>query len=89
MARLSIVVKNEKRKKLAKKYEEKRKELKKKGDQRALDKLPRNSSPVRVRNRCALTGRGRGFVRDFKLSRNKFREKAQYGLIPGIKKASW
>lgn len=89
MARLSIIVKEEKRRKLEEKFREKRKELKKKGDQKALDKLPRNSSPVRLRNRCALTGRGRGYVRDFKLCRNVFREKAQYGKIPGIKKASW
>jgi small subunit ribosomal protein S14 len=101
MARLSAVVKNKKREKLAKKYAPKAAELKRKAldpklseEEREaarlkLQSLPRNGSPVRVRNRCELTGRPRGFFRDFKLSRNKFRELANNGLIPGVTKASW
>lgn len=101
MARLSAVVKNKKREKLAKRYAPKMAELKKRAidpkltdEERdaarvALQKLPRNGSPIRIRNRCELTGRPRGFYRDFKLSRNKFRELANNGLIPGVTKASW
>ena len=89
MAKLSVVVRNDKRKKMVDKYAAKRKALKKAGDYAALDKLPKNASPVRLRNRCALTGRPRGFMRKFGLSRIKFRDMALDGLIPGIKKASW
>lgn len=89
MARLSVVVRNEKRKKLVKKYADKRAELKAKGDYEALDKLPRNASPVRVRNRCLVTGRPRGYIRHFGICRNIFREMATNGKIPGVKKASW
>ena len=101
MARLSAVVKNKKREKLAKKYGPKAAELRKKSldmklseEEREaarlkLQDLPRNGNPNRVRNRCELTGRPRGFYRDFKLSRNKFRELANNGLIPGVTKASW
>jgi small subunit ribosomal protein S14 len=89
MARLSVVVRNKKRAALVDKYATKRKELKEAGDYEGLDKLPKNSSPVRLRNRCALTGRPRGFIRHFGISRNIFRDMAHEGKIPGIKKASW
>lgn len=101
MARLSAVVKNKKREKLAKKIGPKAAELRAKAvdmklsdEERdaaraKLQKLPRNGNPNRVRNRCELTGRPRAFYRDFKLSRNKFRELANNGLIPGVTKASW
>ncbi|MGB0452328.1 MAG: 30S ribosomal protein S14 [Bacteriovoracaceae bacterium] len=101
MARLAKVVSNEKREKLAKRYAKLRKELKAKivdpkvsEDERfeamiRLQKLPKNSSPVRVRNRCAVTGRPRGFYRDFKLSRLEFRRLALKGMIPGVTKSSW
>ncbi len=71
------------------KYATKREELKKAGDWDALQKLPKNSSKVRVRNRCQLTGRPRGYMAQFGLCRNQFRELALNGLIPGVKKASW
>ncbi len=71
------------------KYAAKREELKKAGDWDALQKLPKNSSKVRVRNRCQLTGRPRGYMSQFGLCRNQFRELALNGLIPGVKKASW
>lgn len=89
MAKLSIVVRQRKREKLVEKYQAKRAELKKNKDYLALDKLPKNASPVRLRNRCALTGRGRGYLSHFGLSRIKFRELASVGKIPGIVKASW
>ena len=89
MARLSVVVRNKKRQKLVDRYAEKRKELKEKGDYAALDKLPRNASPVRLRNRCALTGRPRGYIRHFGVCRVVFRDMAHDGKIPGVKKASW
>ena len=89
MAKLSVVVRNEKRKKQVIKYAAKRKELKKAGDYAALDKLPKNASPIRVRNRCELTGRPRGYIRQFGLCRIQFRDMALDGKIPGIKKASW
>ncbi len=101
MARLAKIVSNERRKKLAEKYGERRKELKKvlvdpnaspeeKGDaMRKMQKLPRNSSPIRVRNRCELTGRPRAYLRRFKLSRIQFRELALRGMIPGVTKSSW
>lgn len=75
--------------KLAAKYAAKRAALKAAGDWDALQKLPRNSSPVRIKNRCAITGRRRGYMRDFGLSRIAFRELAREGKIPGVKKASW
>jgi small subunit ribosomal protein S14 len=89
MSKLSVQVRNDKRRKLVSKYAKKRAELKAAGDWEALDKLPRNASPVRVRNRCQLTGRPRAYSRQFGVCRNVFREMAQSGLIPGIKKASW
>ena len=89
MAKESIKARERKRKVLVEKYAEKRQALKEAGDWEALDKLPRNSSPVRLRNRCKLTGRPRGYIRYFGLSRNQFRDLANNGMIPGIKKASW
>jgi small subunit ribosomal protein S14 len=101
MARLSAVVKNKKREKLAKKFAPKAAALRAKAidpkvseEEREaarvkLQNIPRNANLNRVRNRCELTGRPRGFYRDFKLSRNKFRELANNGLIPGVTKASW
>ncbi len=78
-----------KRKKLAARYAKKREELKAAGDFIALSRLPRNSSPVRQRNRCKLTGRPRGYIRQFGVCRNQFRELALMGKIPGVTKASW
>ena len=78
-----------KRAKLVAKYAEKRKALKEAGDWAALDKLPKNSSPCRLHNRCSLTGRPKGYMRLFGISRIQFREMASNGLIPGVKKASW
>ena len=74
---------------LVEKYATKRAELKAAGDWDALQKLPKNSSAVRVHNRCMLTGKPRGYMRQFGLCRNQFRELALNGLIPGVKKASW
>ena len=89
MAKTSQVARENKRKKLVEKYAEKRKELKAKGDYDALSKLPRNSNPIRLHNRCAITGRARGYYRKFGLSRLTFRNMALEGKIPGVKKASW
>jgi small subunit ribosomal protein S14 len=89
MARKSVVARNEKRKKLVEKYAQKRAELKAAGDYEGLQKLPRNSSPSRVRNRCNATGRGRGVYRKFGLCRHVFRQLASEGKIPGVRKASW
>ena len=71
------------------KYAEKRKALKEAGDYEALQKLPKNASPVRMHNRCKLTGRPKGYMRTFGVSRVTFREMANQGLIPGVRKASW
>ncbi len=89
MAKKSWIARNKKRMELAAKYEEKRRQLKEAGDYEGLQKLPRNSSPVRIRNRCSLTGRSRGYVGKYGISRIKFRELALDGKIPGIRKASW
>lgn len=89
MAKESMKAREVKRKKLADKYKAKREKLKAEGDFLALQLLPRNSSPVRQRNRCSLTGRPRGYMRIFGISRITFREMASKGLIPGVKKASW
>jgi len=89
MAKESMKAREVRRAKLAEKYGEKRKQLKAEGDWVALQKLPRNSSPIRQRNRCLVTGRPRGYMRQFGLSRITFREMASKGLIPGVKKASW
>lgn len=89
MARKSVIAREKKRQRLVEKYAEKRAELKAKGDYEALDKLPRNASPVRLHNRCKLTGRPKGYMRKFGISRVTFRELASQGKIPGITKASW
>ena len=89
MAKESMKAREVKRQKLVDKYAEKREALKKAGDWAALAKLPKNSSPVRLHNRCKLTGRPRGFIRQFGLSRNQFRELALMGKIPGVTKSSW
>ncbi len=89
MAKESMKARERKRAKLVAKYAEKRAQLKKEGNWSELDKLPKNSSKVRMRNRCALTGRPRGYIRYFGISRIKFRELALEGKIPGVTKASW
>ncbi len=83
MAKKSKIAKEKKRQELVAKYAELRRELKEKGDYEALRKLPRDSSPTRLRNRCEITGRPRGNLRKFKMSRIKFRELAYKGQIPG------
>lgn len=89
MAKKSKVVKEKKRQELVEKYADLRRELKEKGDYEALRKLPRDSLPTRLKNRCEVTGRPRGYLRKFKMSRIAFREYAHKGQIPGVKKASW
>lgn len=89
MARKALIQRELKRAKLAEKYAVQRAEMKAAGDYEGLAKLPRNSNPVRQRNRCELTGRGRGYIRRFGLSRITFREHASKGQIPGVRKASW
>ena len=89
MAKESMKAREVKRQKLVEKYEEKRAALKAAGDYEALQKLPKNASPVRLHNRCKLTGRPKGYMRQFGISRVTFREMANQGLIPGVKKASW
>ncbi|MCF8301795.1 MAG: 30S ribosomal protein S14 [Bacteroidales bacterium] len=89
MAKESMKARERKRRKLAEKYAKKREELKANGDYAALQKLPKNASPVRLHNRCQLTGRPKGYMRQFGISRINFREMALSGKIPGIKKASW
>lgn len=89
MAKESMKAREVKRQRTVDKYAEKRKALKKAGDYEALQKLPRNASPVRLHNRCKLTGRPRGYIRTFGISRVTFREMANQGLIPGVRKASW
>jgi small subunit ribosomal protein S14 len=89
MAKESMKARERKREKMIAKFADKRKALKDAGDWDALQKLPKNSSPVRAHNRCQLTGRPRGYMRQFGISRVTFREMAVSGLIPGVKKASW
>lgn len=89
MARKSLIAREEKRRKLVDKYAALRKELKEKGEYDELQKLPKNSSPVRLRNRCQMTGRSRGYYRKFGVSRLVLRELASNGEIPGLKKSSW
>ncbi|UYZ58910.1 30S ribosomal protein S14 [Hymenobacter latericus] len=89
MAKESIKARERKREALVARFAEKRKALKAAGDYEALDKLPRNASPVRLHNRCKLTGRPRGYMRKFGISRVTFREMASAGKIPGVTKASW
>lgn len=78
-----------KRAKLVVKYAAKRAQLKKEGNYEALQAIPKNASPVRLHNRCKITGRPKGYMRQFGISRIQFREMASHGLIPGVKKASW
>ena len=89
MAKTSIKARGLKRELMVARYAAKRKELKEAGDWAALDKLPRNASPVRLKNRCKLSGRPRGFLRKFGISRIAFRDMASQGKIPGITKSSW
>ena len=89
MAKKSIVARDAKRLRMINKYAAKRAELKELGDQEGLAKLPRNSSPTRRTNRCIETGRSRGYMRQFGLSRLSFREHASKGEVPGVTKASW
>jgi small subunit ribosomal protein S14 len=89
MARESLKAREIKREKLVARYAVKRAKLKAEGDYIGLDKLPKNASPVRLHNRCKLTGRPKGYMRKFGISRVTFREMANDGKIPGIKKASW
>lgn len=89
MSKKCIIARNEKRKRMVEHYAERRAEMKANGDWEGLQKLPRNSSPVRLRSRCSMTGRGRSVYRKFGLCRNVFRQLALEGKIPGIRKASW
>ncbi|MCL8008432.1 30S ribosomal protein S14 [Gelidibacter japonicus] len=89
MAKESMKAREVKRQRMVDKYADKRKALKEAGDYEGLQKLPRNASPVRLHNRCKLTGRPRGYVRIFGISRVMLREMANQGLIPGVRKASW
>lgn len=89
MAKKAIVLRDQKRHKMHAKYAAKRAELKRLGDYEGLAKLPRNSSPTRLKNRCSETGRPRAYMRQFGLSRISFREHAVKGEIPGVTKASW
>jgi small subunit ribosomal protein S14 len=89
MAKESMKARERKRERLVEKFAEKRAALKEAGDYEGLQKLPKNASPVRKHNRCKLTGRPKGYMRQFGLSRVTFREMANNGLIPGVKKSSW
>jgi len=89
MAKESIKARERKREKTVAKFAEKRAKLKAAGDYDGLDKLPRNASPVRMHNRCKLTGRPKGYMRKFGISRVTFREMASAGKIPGVTKSSW
>jgi small subunit ribosomal protein S14 len=89
MAKTSVKARELKRQKMVDKYAEKRAALKAAGEWAALDQLPKNSSKVRLHNRCQLTGRPRGYMRYFGISRVTFRDMALAGKIPGVKKASW
>ncbi|MEA1897460.1 MAG: 30S ribosomal protein S14 [Bacteroidota bacterium] len=89
MAKESMKAREVKRAKLVEKYAAKRAQLKAEGDYIGLSRLPRNSNPIRLHNRCKITGRPKGYMRQFGISRITFREMASAGLIPGVKKASW
>ncbi len=89
MAKESMIARERKRQKLADRYAEKRAKLKAEGDYVGLSRLPRNSNKIRQHNRCSISGRPKGYMRTFGISRIQFREMASKGLIPGIKKASW
>jgi small subunit ribosomal protein S14 len=89
MAKESMIAREEKRRILVERFAEKRAKLKAEGNYVALSRLPKNSNPTRMHNRCKITGRPKGYIRQFGISRIQFREMASSGLIPGIKKASW
>tara|TARA_B100001250_G_scaffold373177_1_gene359146 strand:- start:15 stop:284 length:270 start_codon:yes stop_codon:yes gene_type:complete len=89
MAKESMKARERKRQSLVQKYAKKREALKKAGDYEGLQKLPKNASPVRLHNRCKITGRPKGYMRTFGISRVLFRKMANSGLIPGVKKSSW
>jgi small subunit ribosomal protein S14 len=89
MAKESVKARERKRQRMVDKYADKRAKLKEAGDWVGLDKLPRNSSPVRLHNRCKITGRPRGYMRKFGISRVLFRDMASQGKIPGVTKSSW
>ncbi len=89
MAKESMKAREVKRAKLVAKYAAKREQILAEGNYDELQKLPRNSSPIRMHNRCKITGRPKGYMRQFGISRIQFREMASNGLIPGVKKASW
>jgi small subunit ribosomal protein S14 len=89
MAKTSVKARQKKREVLVARFAEKRAALKAAGDYKGLDELPKNASPVRLKNRCQLTGRPRGYMRTFGISRVTFRQMALDGKIPGVKKASW
>lgn len=89
MAKTSVTARQRKREVLSAKFAEKRAALKAAGDYKALDALPKNASPVRLKNRCQITGRPRGYMRYFGMSRVSFRDMALAGKIPGVRKASW
>ncbi|MDR9855390.1 30S ribosomal protein S14 [Paenibacillus sp. VCA1] len=89
MAKKSKIVRQQQRQAMVAKYADLRRELKEKGDYESLQKLPRDSSPTRLKSRCELTGRPRGYLRKFKMSRIAFRELAHKGQIPGVTKSSW
>ncbi|MCU0442528.1 MAG: 30S ribosomal protein S14 [Bacteroidia bacterium] len=89
MAKESVKARQRKREAMVAKYAAKREALKAAGDYEGLQKLPKNASPVRLKNRCKLTGRPKGYMRDFGICRNQFREMALMGKIPGVTKSSW
>ena len=89
MAKKSVEARQRKRERMVAQYAAKRAALREAGDFAGLDKLPKNASPVRLKNRCQLTGRARGYIGYFGMSRNVFRDMALNGKIPGVKKASW
>lgn len=89
MSKKSVIARQTKREKLVEQYKEKRKELKEAGEFQKLAAMPRDTAAVRLKNRCKLTGRPKGYLRKFGLCRNKFRDLALAGKIPGVKKASW
>jgi len=89
MAKINMIARDTKRIRLVELHAAKRAELKKAGDSMGLQKLPKNSCKCRIRNRCKLTGRPRGYMRDFGISRVTFREMALFGLIPGVTKSSF
>jgi small subunit ribosomal protein S14 len=89
MAKKSVEARQRKREAMVAKFTEKKAALKAAGDFAALDLLPKNASYIRLRNRCQLTGRPRGYMRHFGICRNQFRDMALQGKIPGVRKASW